>query len=127
MFWITIILLFIASVAKALMDISAKDGFTNSWFNKTESWENKYAIPLIKKYKHWYYFGFYTPIYKERFVYSSTLLVFLSDGWHLLQSIVWNIIFICLALNMSGSFMAAILMYFIIRFVFGIGFNLFYK
>lgn len=32
--------------------------------------------------KQWWYFGLHKPMYVERFPYSSTVLVFLSDKWH---------------------------------------------
>lgn len=35
--------------------------------------------------KQWWYFGLYTPKYMERFPYSSTILVFLTDAFHLFQ------------------------------------------
>jgi len=52
------------------------------------SYKNKWALDKngklsSPKYK-WYYFGV-IPAYKERFPYSSTLLVFLTDGEHLFQ------------------------------------------
>lgn len=59
----------------------------------SESWKNKWYVvrdyskkdkPLIflPYRKRWYYFGLHTPKYKERFPFSSTILVFLTDQWH---------------------------------------------
>lgn len=119
----TFILLVFAFVAKAVMDISAKDGFKNDFWNKSESWQNKYQFPLIKNYKHWYYFGLIKPIYKEWFPFSSTALVWVTDGWHLSQMIFLNCMFVALAINMDYP----LLDYIAIRVIYSIVFNKFYK
>jgi len=124
--YLTFALIFSASIAKAFMDISAKDGFHEAWFNKTQSWENKYAIPLVKG-TDWWYFGIYKTIYKERFPFSSTFFVCFTDGWHMFQFIFLNCIFIALALNMSSSIIGMTLSFVSLRVIFGIGFNVFYK
>lgn len=95
----TIILLILAFMAKAIMDISAMDGFNSYYWNKTESWENKYAFPLVKDYKHWYYFGIMKTKYKERFFMSTTFFVAFTDGWHLAQFVFLNCIFMAIAIN----------------------------
>lgn len=125
--YITTILLFISFAAKAFMDTSAQDGFSKSWLNKTESWQNKYSLPLSPNYKHWYYFGLLRTTYRERFIFSSTLLVILTNGWHLLQFIFLNCLFIALALNMGVSIYGAMFSYLIIRFIYSITYNSFYR
>jgi len=56
---------------------------TNTKFlNSNESWNNKWVAGIPKK--RWYYFGI-NPSFKEKFPYSSTILVFLTDGEHLFQ------------------------------------------
>jgi len=59
-----------------------------SKLNSKESWTNKWALdkdnkpfPYVSK---WYHFGISLP-YKERFPFSSTFLVFLTDAEHLFQ------------------------------------------
>src|SRR6056297_2961513 len=64
---------------------------TNRQFLNTNlSWKNKYALNLIGELKpyeqKWYHFGI-KPAYEERFPYSTTLFVFLTDGEHLFQFI----------------------------------------
>ena len=64
---------------------------TNKQFLNTNlSWKNKYALNLIGELKpyeqKWYHFGI-KPAYEERFPYSTTLFVFLTDGEHLFQFI----------------------------------------
>lgn len=76
-------------------------GYSNGWmdwikFKKLdhEEWKNKwyqkhvkslegYTYQLVGLSKSpWYYFGWHTPKFKERFAYSSTILVFITDQWH---------------------------------------------
>ncbi len=120
---ITGILLVLSFIAKAVMDISAKDGFKVSFWNKTQSWQNKYAFPLVPNYKHWYYFGLINPLYKERFMFSSTALVMFTDGWHLAQFVFLNSIFLALAVNMPYP----IIDYILIRIIYMVTFNAIYK
>ena len=76
---IAIILIIIAAVAKAVMDTIAK-GQWSGWWNKDESWRWKWD------------YGYYlhTGGFKERFPGSTTIFVFLTDGWHLFQFIFLN-------------------------------------
>ncbi len=124
---VTIGLLILSFMAKAFMDISSKDGWDKSWLNKTESWQNKYVFPLIKGYKHWWYFGLLKPIYKERFMFSYTILVAFTCGWHLFQFIFLNCMFMALALNMGWCVQVAMIYFVVIRFIYAIVFNSFYK
>ena len=59
---------------------------TGFWGN--DSWRNKYKYPadkaLFEYGKGWYYRLFKIK-YKERFPLSATLLVSLTDGYHLMQ------------------------------------------
>ena len=67
----------------------------NTWIhhkkflNSRLSWKNKWKVDkngslIINHEKKWYYFGI-NPSFKEKFLYSSTALVFLTDGEHLFQ------------------------------------------
>jgi len=67
---------------------------SNNWFYKWAgsgaSWKNKWKLypngSLIPNKKAlWYYLWMYKPAYKERFMYSTTILVSLTDGWHAFQ------------------------------------------
>ena len=57
---------------------------------KPRSWTNKYAKDqdgnLIPYSKKWYYFG-KKVAYEEKFIFSSTLFVFVTDGFHLMKFI----------------------------------------
>lgn len=52
------------------------------FFDPVLSWQNKYDMEADNT-KPWYYFGLYTPKYKERFPYSATIFVGFLDAWHL--------------------------------------------
>jgi hypothetical protein len=60
------------------------------YLNTATSWKNKYDLNKegnLKPYKKkWYHFGIH-PAYEERFPFSTTLFVFLTDGEHLFQFI----------------------------------------
>lgn len=78
---------------KGALDKSSRGDYNNVYFNKEHSWKNKWALTptkgIVRNYKRpWYYLGLYKPKYIERFPYSSTLLVSLTDGWHMIQSII---------------------------------------
>lgn len=80
-----IYLVFIAFIINAFMDLSSQNvlGKTNYW-NKSKSSVLKYKSPIEIYSKKWYHFGI-EPKYKEKFPYSTTWFVFLTDGWHLLK------------------------------------------
>ena len=75
-----------------------------SWKNKWKLDANDNLIPYITK---WYNFGI-KPNHAERFAFSSTLLVFLSDGEHLMQFIK-NISILIALFIVSWQFMLAFL------------------
>lgn len=83
------VLLILAAFFNAVMDLSSENLFKKTYWNKDQSWKNKWKLDadgnLMPPYKYWWYFGLYKPPYQERFIYSSTVLVFLTDGWHLMQ------------------------------------------
>lgn len=65
--------------------------FKKSWLNSGVSWKNKWKLDAdgnLIEYtaKDWWYFGVY-PKYQERYTYSSTLFVWMTDAEHLFQSI----------------------------------------
>lgn len=84
---ISLLFLFLNGSMKALSDLSS-EGII---FPKSSSYENKWKVVhhhLVRNSKSpWYYFGLYTPPFKERFMYSSTFLVFLTDGFHFIESL----------------------------------------
>ena len=82
-----IIISFYAIILGVLKAFQDKGMFYNGKCNPEKTWENKYKIPLSKNKKHWWYLGLYNPKYDEKFAYSTTLLVSLTDCWHRLETI----------------------------------------
>ena len=83
------VLAFIFRFVRELEDETVRKPERNWAFfpNSEEGWTAKWKYPL-KDYKpRWYYFGIIKPKYKERFPYSSTILVFLTDAEHFYQFI----------------------------------------
>lgn len=88
------VLVIVASVAKALCDAQAHKSesfiwwgskwFGNfAWWNKWKKSDKGDRTSIIEqKSAPWYYLWIYKPQYVEAFPYSSTALVFLTDGWH---------------------------------------------
>lgn len=82
---ISIALIFLSGLMKGLRDFVA---FKTTKNRPENTWKNKYSEPLKPTtVAPWYYMWIYKPSYKEKYPYSSTLLVFLTDKWHLYESI----------------------------------------
>ena len=64
------------------MDLSAQGWYKNWWFNKNQSWSNKYRIPLKITKKKW--------LQKVLAFLFKYPLVFLTDFWHLMQFGMWS-------------------------------------
>jgi hypothetical protein len=112
----------ISAIAKAAMDkinFHFYDSVFTSWkhkfWNKEYSWQNKYKEC--------------SPELGEKFPFSSTILVFLTDGWHLMQFIFLNSLFIAFFLISlhDFSYYEAIVHLILIRALFGVTFELFFK
>jgi hypothetical protein len=87
---------------------SAFRGKYAKWLNNRTSWINKWAIDKdgrpIKYTKKWYHFGV-KHRYKERFPYSSTVLVGFTDGEHFFQLMQLICIFGIISIySISGAF-----------------------
>ena len=121
---ILIILFFIiAAVAEAIMDTlqfhyynSIFKLFKNELFwNPEISWKNKYKNG--------------NPLDGEKFLFSKTLFVGLTDGWHLFKLIRnFSLFFaIFLIFNLTYSIWLSILFSAILRIIYGVVFTLFYS
>ena len=88
----TIILLFIVAFAfryfRELEDETVRKPERNWAFrpNSKQGWTAKWKYPLQDYQKKWYHFGL-KPKHEERFPFSSTLLVWLTDAEHFYQFI----------------------------------------
>lgn len=122
---ITIILLFVlfilAGFFKGRMDAIADEGL------KQADWPRKYN--LTKKYKkHWWYLGLHNPKYPERFPFSSTSLVFLTDRWHLNQFFMLRCFYMTVAVIISANVFTFLLLSFVVLpIVVGVSFEIFYN
>ncbi len=137
MIYAIIILISLAGFTKALLDYSAIDGFNNSWWNKTYSWKNKWKLKygevIENKKRLPYYLWLYKPNYVEKYPNSSTILVSLTDGWHLLQKILYSFIFLAISLSISQNLeytrdvIEVVCSFIILSLVFTITFEILYK
>lgn len=79
---ISFLCLLIVGIFKALSDLSSEGVI----YPKGESWKNKWLLDssgnIIKEDRFLWYYPINKPQYKERFIYSSTFLVSLTDFWH---------------------------------------------
>lgn len=80
--------------------------FHDSAYNPAETWKNKYAQDsegnlVAQDGAVWYYFGLYKPAYKEKFTYSSTLFVSLTDRWHRSKTISFALFRLALVLSIA--------------------------
>jgi hypothetical protein len=134
MIWAILILFFLAGLAEGTMDrlqfrlpLLIKHKWIGhhfwdprvSWKNKWK-WQNKasalgYPIPMKKG---------------EKFPLSSTVLVFLTDGWHLLKWFRNRFIdgaIICLVIELNYSILCGIYLISILRLLYGLGFYFTFK
>jgi len=94
---INITVITICGILKGILDKISEGDFNQSYWNKDKSWMYKWKIgingyPIVNYRKPWYYLGLYKPSHIERFWWSSTILVSLTDGWHLIQAILLHIV-----------------------------------
>lgn len=97
----------VAGYSKGKMDAIADEGI------KSLDWRNKYDISKTY-FNHWWYFGLYKPKYSEKFPFSSTALVFLTDRWHRWQFYMLRCFYLTIALPISANIITLLLLSFII-------------
>lgn len=91
------VLLAVAGYFKGKMD-----AYTDEDIKKLD-WHLKYDFTKPSTTKHWWYFGLYTPTYPEKFPFSTTALVFLTDRWHRAQFFMLKSFYLAISLYMSNS------------------------
>jgi len=132
---LSLIFIILAGICNAVCDVlftqMDRSIFSNLSFNQTIfwdvriSWRNKWKSPLSRYTKNqWFYFGF-NPIYEERFTYSSSILVFLTDGWHLTKAIM--LLWIMLAVVCYEPIITPLVDLFILYGAFTFTFTIFYE
>lgn len=111
------LLLFVAGMSNAIMDIIDFHFYESvfrkwKWCDPKRSWLNKWKttvserageMPILNYKGHWYYLGLYTSKYLERFPYSSTVLVFTTDAWHLSKWIMFTALELSLMIGLLHS------------------------
>jgi hypothetical protein len=110
MFILSTIFSALAGISNAFMDLSAENRFIDNKFNKSEgpnNDENKWKQPLEPGKRIWWYLWLKKPMYKESFIWSSTLLVKFTDWWHRFQAFM--IVFFCLAIVFYSPFSSVVL------------------
>jgi hypothetical protein len=116
-----IILLIAAGICKAWADALTDEEI------KALDWTNKYDFTK-DTCSHWWYLGFHKPEYPEKFPFSSTALVFLTDRWHLSQFIMLRCFYAAIAISITGSFFWALVLIFVVfPMVLGFSFETFYR
>jgi hypothetical protein len=105
------------------------DSYNLKW--KMQWYEKPGMIPylaLIGSIKSpWYYFGLYTPKYVERFPFSSTVMVFTTDGWHFIKWLMFTITEINILWRFNLNWWQMIVGILILKTVRGIGFFLMFN
>ena len=94
---LVIALLALAGHCKGKMDALADEGI------KGLDWPKKYDLTKPGNTKHWWYLGLYKPTFPEKFPFSATALVFLTDRWHRFQFIMLHSFYLALALLWSSQ------------------------
>lgn len=85
--------LLLAGHFKGRLDAIADEGIKNL------NWNKKYNFnkPM---FNHWWYFGLYTPRFAEKFPFSTTLLVAVTDSWHRNQLLMLRCFYLSIAILM---------------------------
>ena len=122
--WVALGLLVIAGAANGVMDriqhhyYTVPESWNEQFWNPKESWRNKWKN------------GDHTK--GEKFLFSSTFLVGLTDGWHLMKSIMLSAIALSITLLLtvdlfSSNIVNKVIIFLVVRTLFGLGFRLFYR
>jgi len=116
----------LAGISNAVMDKLQFHWYKSIFANGTKynkqfwdpevSWKNKYK-PGLESYKY------------EKFKYSTTLLVFLTDAWHLFQMLHTLLLFVGISLiaYFCNSFLELFLYVLLSRILYSLCFELFFK
>ena len=77
-------------------------------------WDKKYDFTKSGETKHWWYFGLYTPRFPEKFPFSTTVLVLLTDKWHRTQFYMLRCFYLALAIAISANLFTTIVFAFVV-------------
>lgn len=106
---VTLILLLVvaAGIFKGRMDALADEEM------KTIDWHRKYDFTREHRC-HWWYLGIINPRFPEKFPFSSTLLVFLTDRWHMNQFFMQRCLFLAIGLLITPKIILSIFVAFVL-------------
>lgn len=93
---------------KGRMDAITDEGI------KGVDWTNKYDFTKPSTTKHWWYLGLYKPTYPEKFPFSTTALVFLTDRWHRWQFFMLRCFYLAVTMFISANLLTVLILSFII-------------
>jgi hypothetical protein len=114
-----------AGYAKGRMDYIADSG------EKGKEWKNKYKLvkgKLLPSTNDWWYLNLYKPTYQEKFPFSTTVFVFLTDRWHWWQFAMLRYFYFAIAHSFVDDFIYQLLLTFIVfPIILGVTFELVYK
>lgn len=137
---ITVIAIILAGICNAFMDKLkvwhdskwinlSKEHWFYKWGNPNVSWKNKYQLLdgyIIKDGRRkWYYLWLMKPDYKEKYPFSTTLLVFLTDAWHSFQ-MAWLCLMVLAIVSYRPIWGDAFIDYGFLMMMYLIPFNYFY-
>lgn len=94
-YYLIAVFLILAGYFKGKLDAIADNG------TKGDEWEKKYDLTKSSDYNHWWYFGLYDLRYPERFPFSTTILVFLTDSWHKYQFFTLRCFYLAIAVALT--------------------------
>lgn len=118
------ILSMIAGTSKAISDrIALGKWLQVKWIGQGSS-NGKWGAGSA--FTGWWYFGLYKPSREERFPYSSTILVWVTDGWHFFNFITYTAYETMAAYLYLGPSYKIIVGILAIKSIRGILFSLFY-
>lgn len=105
---LTVLLLLAAAVSNALMDLSS-EGVLSGWWDKKTAWRNKWKLGK--------------PENGPSFLGSTTVFVWITDGWHFLQFIFHTCWQMAIAIQIDKWFIAFVT----IKIVFSVCFEIIYS
>lgn len=125
---IGVVLFLLTGLAEAGMDVlmfrHQRSIFKGRFFS-ADSWKNKWYDLIPGAESPWYYFGIHTPQFREAFPYSSTILVGLTDGWHMFK-LMRNVLLMLgvVFLVLDGVWWIVFAVYIANRVGFSLGYNI---
>jgi hypothetical protein len=116
------VLLVLAGFFKGRLDAIADEEV------KDLEWDKKYDFTKSGDVKQWWYFGLYKPKFPEKFPFSTTALVFLTDKWHFNQFLMLKCFQGAIAFLIAGNIFTWLLLTFgVLPLINGISFETSYE